>query len=188
MSEAAKQDTETRIETDSMGEIEVAVERLLGRADAALAEAFQHRVRCNAARDDTRARDTQKGGGDRQRRPRQASRGQDGPDRPGGRRGDRRQARRPFPAARLADRLGHADQHERQRGHLEPRHRDRGRRDGFENAGPPERRRKQIAVVERHVPDRDVYRGGRAAQCADPRGREGGATRSRQRRKNSRAW
>jgi hypothetical protein len=33
-----------------------------------------------------------------------------------------RQARRPFPAARLADRQRHAEQHERQRGHLQPRH------------------------------------------------------------------
>ena len=34
--------------------------------------------------------------------------------------------RRPFPAARLADRQRHADQHERQRGDLQPR--DRARR------------------------------------------------------------
>ena len=33
-----------------------------------------------------------------------------------------------FPAGRLADRLRHAVQHERQRGDLEPRHRDAGRR------------------------------------------------------------
>ncbi len=45
-------------------------------------------------------------------------------DRPGGRRGHRGQARRPLPARRLADRQRHADQHERQRGHLEPRDRD----------------------------------------------------------------
>ena len=32
--------------------------------------------------------------------------------------------------------IGHADEHERQRGHLEPRDRDRGRRDGLEEAGP----------------------------------------------------
>ena len=33
-----------------------------------------------------------------------------------------------FPAGRLADRLGHAVEHERQRGDLEPRHRDARRR------------------------------------------------------------
>ena len=35
-----------------------------------------------------------------------------------------------FPSASMADRIGNADEYERQRGHLEPRHRDRGRRDG----------------------------------------------------------
>ena len=43
-------------------------------------------------------------------------------------RGDRRQARRPFPAGGLADRLRHPDQHERQRGDRQPRQRDAGRR------------------------------------------------------------
>src|SRR5271169_1143443 len=41
--------------------------------------------------------------------------------------GDRGQARFAFPALGLADRLGHAIQHERQRGDIEPRHRDAGR-------------------------------------------------------------
>ena len=41
---------------------------------------------------------------------------------------DRRQARRALPAGRLADRVRHPDQHERQRGHRQPRHRDAGRR------------------------------------------------------------
>ena len=45
-----------------------------------------------------------------------------------GRRGHRRQARRPLPAARLADRLRHPDQHERQRGDRQPRHRAGRRR------------------------------------------------------------
>ena len=48
--------------------------------------------------------------------------------------GDRGQARRSFPARRLADGLGHAIEHERQRGDLEPRDRDAGRRDGLEEA------------------------------------------------------
>ena len=46
-----------------------------------------------------------------------------------------------LPARRLADRQRHAVEHERQRGHLEPRHRDGRRRDGVEEADPPERRR-----------------------------------------------
>jgi hypothetical protein len=54
---------------------------------------------------------------------------------------DRRQARRPLPAGRLADRLRHPVQHERQRGDLQPRHRDAGRRDGLQEAGPPQRPR-----------------------------------------------
>ena len=44
------------------------------------------------------------------------------------RRGHRRQARRRVPAGRVADRLGHADQHERERGHRQPGHRARRRR------------------------------------------------------------
>ena len=40
------------------------------------------------------------------------------------RRSDRRQAERPVSAAHLADRQRHADQHERERGHLESRHRN----------------------------------------------------------------
>ena len=50
------------------------------------------------------------------------SRLEGGRDRSRGRRDDRRQARRRFPALRLADRLGHPVQHERQRGDLEPGH------------------------------------------------------------------
>ena len=57
---------------------------------------------------------------------------------PGGRRSHRRQAGRPFPSSHLADRQRHADQHERQRGHLQPRDRDRRRRDGVKEADPSE--------------------------------------------------
>ena len=39
-----------------------------------------------------------------------------------------------FPLAHLADRQRHADQHERERGHLQPRHRNRRRRNGIEEA------------------------------------------------------
>jgi fumarate hydratase, class II len=51
--------------------------------------------------------------------------------------GDRRQARRPFPAGRLADRLRHPDQHERQRGDRQPRQRDARRRLGSKSPVHP---------------------------------------------------
>ena len=83
--------------------------------------------------------------------------------------GDRRQARRPFPAGRVADRLRHADQHERQRGDREPRERIARRQARREVAGPPERPRQHEPVVERRLPDRDAHRGGErdraAARC-----------------------
>ena len=79
-------------------------------------------------------------------------------DRRGRGRGDRRQVGRSFPAGRLADRLGHPVEHERQRGDLEPRHRDAGRRDGLEGPGPPQRPRQHGPVVERHLPHRDAHR------------------------------
>ena len=44
-----------------------------------------------------------------------------------------------FPLRDLADRQRHADQHECERGDLEPRDRDRGRRDGIEEADPSQR-------------------------------------------------
>ena len=87
----------------------------------------------------------------------------------GGAGGDRRQARRQFPARRLADRLRHADQHERQRGDRQPRDRDARRRARVEEAGPPERPRELQPVVERQLPDRDAHRrggGDRAAPAA----------------------
>ena len=68
---------------------------------------------------------------------------------------------RSFPAGRVADRVGHPVQHERQRGDLEPRDRDGGRGDGIEEADPSQRPRQHEPVVERHLSDGDAYRGGR---------------------------
>ncbi len=65
---------------------------------------------------------------------------------------------RPLPAGGLADRLRHPVEHERQRGDLEPRHRDAGRRDGDQEAGPPQRPRQYEPVVERHLSDGDARR------------------------------
>ena len=103
------------------------------------------------------------------------------------RRGDRRQARRPLPAGRLPDRArGTQIEHERQRGHLEPRDRAGRRRAGLEEAGPPERRRQPRPVVERHVPDGDAHRRRRAARGrAAARRSTGCATRSRPRPRRS---
>ena len=132
--------------------------RLLGRPDrarppqfpglgAALPASFPRRARP----DQGRGRGGQRRDGDRRA---QARRGD--PSRR--HRGLRGQARRPLPARHLPDRLRHLDQHERQRGDLEPRDRDARRRDGIEEAGPSQRPRQRGTVLERHDPDRDPRR------------------------------
>ncbi len=78
--------------------------------------------------------------------------------RQGRRRSHRGQARRPLPAPRLADRQRHAEQHERQRGHLQPRHRDRRRHPRFQVARPSQRPREHVPVLQRYVSRRHVDR------------------------------
>ena len=94
------------------------------------------------------------------------------------RRHRRRQARRPVPDRRLPDRLGHLDEHERQRGHRQPRRRGR----------PSQRPREHGPVLQRRVPQRRPPRRARsgdehaAARARAPRGRvrgEGGGVRGR---------
>ena len=80
--------------------------------------------------------------------------------------GDRRQARRSFPAGGLADRLRHPDQHERQRGDRQPRQRDARRQARREVAGASQRSRQHEPVVERLLPDRDAHRRGRGDRAA----------------------
>ena len=63
-----------------------------------------------------------------------------------------------FPAGRLADRFGHAVEHERQRGDLQPRDRNARRRDGLEEAGASQRPRQYEPVVERHLSDGHAHR------------------------------
>src|ERR1051326_20683 len=92
---------------------------LLGRADRAFAAPLQHRLRRDAARVDTRAAAFEEGCRARQRESGQALAGQGAAHRAGGGRGYRGEVGRAFPSARLADRFGNADEHERQRGHLE---------------------------------------------------------------------
>ena len=67
-----------------------------------------------------------------------------------------------LPAGGLADRLRHPDQHERQRGDRQPRQRDAGRAARRQGAGPPQRPRQPRPVLQRHLPDRDAHRRGRA--------------------------
>ena len=54
----------------------------------------------------------------------------------------------------------HPEQHERQRGDLQPGHRDGRRRHGLEGPDPPQRRRQHVPVQQRHVPHRHAHRRG----------------------------
>ena len=116
--------------------------------------------------DHPRARHPQEGGRTGQRRARRAPGRGGRSDRACGRRGDRRRPRRAVPARRVPDRLGHAVEHERQRGHRQPcggadrRHRRR------RSHHPPERPRQPRTVLERHVPDGHAHRGRGAAAAA----------------------
>ena len=87
-------------------------------------------------------------------------------DHPGGRRGDRRQARRTLPALRLADGVRHAVQHEPQRGDLQPRHPAARRHARHTDPDPPQRPRQHGPVVQRQLPDRDAHRDGARAHRA----------------------
>ena len=72
----------------------------------------------------------------------------------------RRPARRPVPHRRVPNRFGHKLEHERQRG-------DRRHRRAERRHGAPQRRRQHVAVVQRHLPDRDAHRG-HGSSCAAP--------------------
>ena len=152
----------TRTETDTFGPIEVPADRYWGAQTQRSRQNFRigHErmpipliralgiVKRAAARNQSRTRPARRAPRPRHR-PRRAG-------------GDRRQARRSFPAGGLADRLRHADQHERQRGDRQPRQRAARRQARRQEAGSSERSRQHEPVVERLVPDRDAYRGGRA--------------------------
>ena len=67
--------------------------------------------------------------------------------------------RRPVRGGRpVPDRLRHLHQHERQRGDREPRDRAARRRDRLAQAGPPERPRQHLPVLQRRDPERDPAR------------------------------
>ena len=154
-------DETTRTERDSMGPIEVGADRYWGAqtqrslhhfsvADDRMPDAV---IRSMAVLKKAAAEVNR----DLGKMPRRAR----GADRAGGRRDHRGQARRPLPALRLADRVRHTDEHERQRGHLQPGDRDRRWGAGEQDPDPSQRRRQHVAVVERHLPDRDEHRCGR---------------------------
>src|ERR1039458_9668192 len=158
----------TRIEKDTMGEIAVAADRYWGaqtqrslqnfeigeiRFTRPMIKAFRILKKAAADRNPRPSRRGEPGARPAARGSRAAHRGR----RAGG---HRRKARRALPPRRLPDRERHADEHERERGHRQPRDRDGGWRHGLEETSAPERRREQVAVLERHVPDRDAHRRG----------------------------
>ena len=88
--------------------------------------------------------------------------------RPAGRlpRSGRRKVRRPVPRRRLSDRLGHVEQHERQRGDRQPGDRARRRRPlQRREADPSERPRQHGPEHQRHLPHGDP----RGRRRGDPR-------------------
>ena len=66
--------------------------------------------------------------------------------------------RRPLRARHLPDRKRNLDEHERQRGHRQPRDPDAGRRTRLEAPGPSQRSREPRPVVQRRDPDRAAHR------------------------------
>ena len=163
----------TRIETDTFGPIEVPADRYWG----AQTERSRRNFRIGEERMPrplTRALALDQARGSRgQPRTRLARCTPHEGDRARRAGGDRRQARRSLSAAGLADRLRHAEQHERQRGDRRTRQRNAGRQARRQVAGAPERSRQHEPVVERLLPDRDAYRDRRA------RSRSGSFRRSR---------
>ena len=162
--------SEFRIERDSMGDVQVPA-RLLRRTDAAGGRELPDLRLAAPAGADPRPgvgevrgavanRDLGKLTGTGKRRlPARAGRG------PAGRlpRSGRGKARRRIPDRRLPDRLGHVEQHERQRGDRQPGDRAAGRRSLLTGqADPSQRPRQHGAEHQRHFPH------------GDPRGRRPG--------------
>src|ERR1700733_2127332 len=95
---------------------------LLWRADRALPDPFRYWTRHHAAGTDSRLRHSQEGCRVSEPGSGKTIRGEGEADHTSGRRSHRGQARRAFPAARLANGKRHANQHERQRSNFEPGH------------------------------------------------------------------
>ena len=159
-----------RIETDTMGGIEVPADRLWGAQTQRSLENFKIGEDRDADRADPRSGPGQASRGPGQSRPRQVQGPRGRPrDHRGRRRGHRRPARRRVPPGRLADRQRHPDEHEPQRGHRQPGQRADGRRTGHGPEGPSQRPGQHGPVVQRRVPDGHA-RGRRrsAPQPSDP--------------------
>ena len=154
-------------------------QRLLGRSVPAQPPELQDRRRTHAGAADPRARHHQAGGGAGERRGRPARCRTRRGDRRGGRRGDRWKARRSLPPGRLADRLGHPEQHERQRGDRQPGLPDHGSAHGPEDPGSSQRPRQSQPVVQRHLPDRHAHRCRRAVPSPAAAGARASARRAR---------
>ena len=142
--------------------IEVPERPLLGRADAALAAPLRHRRRPHAARGDPRHGHPQEGRRARQPRPRQAAR----PTRPT----LIVQAADEVIAGKLDDEFplfvwqtGSGTQTNMNVNEVISNRAIElaGGELGSQEARPPQRPRQHVAVVERHVPDRDAHRRGR---------------------------
>ena len=177
-----------RKERDSMGEVRVAAEgRLWGAQTQRSLENLPHRPRAHAHRDRPRPRLDQEGRGHREWPPGRARRGQGRRHRRGLRRHTSARARRPLPPLGLADRLGHADQHERQRGDREFASAQGGRASRLQEAPASERRRQQVPVEQRRLPRRHAGRGGAQGRGRAPaRGARPPGARSRPRPRSSR--
>ena len=171
---------QTRKETDSFGPVEVPGRALLGRPDAAVAREFPHRRGAHAAPLIRALGLDQAGRGDgstsrlgcwpptsARRIEAAAAEVAEG------------QARRPVPARGLADRLGHPDQHERQRGHRQPRHRAARRHHRLEVAGAPQRPRQHGPVAPTTPSRPHACRGGDRDRRAPAARRSSAARRAR---------
>ena len=146
-----------RVEHDTMGRSGAARRVVAGPDPAGRRELpdLRHHAR---ARAHPCPRPDQGGSGPRQRGARSPRRRHRPGHRASGARGRRREARRRVPDRRVPDRVGHVEQHERERGHRHPRHpRTRTRR-------PPQRPRQREPVEQRHVPDLDPRRRDRSGQ------------------------
>ena len=144
----------------------------MGRANSAFHRLFQYRPGSDASRNDHRLRHLEESRRRRESCRQKARRRAPCADRSRLRRNPRRQARRHVPTACLDDRQRHAVQHERQRGDRQPLLAVRRQAARQQGAGPSQRSRQHVAIVERHFPGGDVHRrGGQCERAPHPRGR-----------------
>ena len=167
--------TRTRIETDSLGSLEIPADAYWGIHTARALENFpvskRPDLRVQGSR--PRARDGQAGLRARQSRHRRARRDQGRSDRPRIATGHRRAVPRPVRGRRHPGRRGYVDEHERERGDHQRRARARRAREGRLCVPLADRRHQSQSVHERRVPDR--HQGGTRTRSADAPGRAGPA-------------